>query len=214
MTTTSTERNVRTDKRPASPAAGGYGHPIHPILVTVPIGAWLASLVFDIASHLVDDGAETYSDGAELLVAIGIIGAVLAAVWGLVDYLRIERGTPAFKVGTTHLLINDVVIVLFAISWIIRRNADDEATSAGLIVLSIVALGLLSVRLARRQALLPLRRARRRRRHTGRGLPLGAAPLRGHEGRSRRAAPTCSRGQALAHIDDAARSCGRSGVRP
>jgi len=145
VTTTSTERNVRTDKRPASPAAGGYGHPIHPILVTVPIGAWLASLVFDIASHLVDDGADTYSDGAELLVATGIIGAVLAAVWGLVDYLRIERGTSAFKVGTMHLLINDVVIVLFAVSWIIRRNADGEATSAGLIVLSIVALALLSI---------------------------------------------------------------------
>jgi uncharacterized membrane protein len=32
--------------------AGPYGHPIHPILVTVPIGAWTASLVFDIASHV------------------------------------------------------------------------------------------------------------------------------------------------------------------
>ena len=145
MTTTKTGRDVRADKRPASPVAGGYGHPIHPILVTVPIGAWLASLVFDIASHVVDDGAETYSDGAELLIAVGVIGAVLAAIWGLIDYLRIERGTPAFKVGTTHLLINDVVIVLFVISWIIRRNADDEATNAGLILLSIVALALLSV---------------------------------------------------------------------
>jgi uncharacterized membrane protein len=133
------------DKRPASSVAGGYGHPIHPILVTVPIGAWVASLVFDVASHVVDDGAQTYSDGAELLIAIGIIGAVLAAVWGLIDYLRIERGTPAFKVGTTHLVINDVVIVLFAVSWIIRRNADDEATNGGLIVLSIVSLALLSV---------------------------------------------------------------------
>jgi uncharacterized membrane protein len=133
------------DKRPASPVAGSYGHPIHPILVTVPIGAWVASLVFDIASHVVDDGAQTYSDGAELLIAIGVIGAVLAAAWGLIDYLRIERGTPAFKVGTTHLVINAVVIVVFAISWIIRHNADDEATNGGLIVMSIVALALLSV---------------------------------------------------------------------
>jgi uncharacterized membrane protein len=70
---------------------------------------------------------------------------VLAAVWGLVDYLRIERGTPAFRVGTIHLVINGVVIVLFAISWIIRRNVDDEATNGGLIALSIVALALLSV---------------------------------------------------------------------
>jgi uncharacterized membrane protein len=145
MATTSSGRRVRPDKQPASWASGLYGHPIHPILVTVPIGAWIASLVFDVASHVVDDGAETYSDGAELLIAIGIIGAVLAAIWGLIDYLRIERGTPAFKLGTTHLVINDVVLVMFVVSWIIRRNADDEATSAGLIVLSIVALALLSV---------------------------------------------------------------------
>lgn len=137
-------RGVRSDKRPASPLAGSYGHPIHPILVTVPIGAWLASLVFDIASHVVDDGAEGYSDGADLLVAIGIIGAVLAAIWGFLDYRRIERGTPAFKTATTHLIINDVVLVLFIVSWIIRRNADDEVTSVGLIVLSAVALALLS----------------------------------------------------------------------
>jgi uncharacterized membrane protein len=136
---------VRTDKRPASAVAGSYGHPIHPILVTVPIGAWIASFVFDIASHVVDEGAQTYSDGAELLIAIGIIGAVVAAVWGLIDYLRIERGTPAFKVGTIHLIVNGVVIVLFAMSSIIRRNADEEATNGGLIVLSIVALALLSV---------------------------------------------------------------------
>jgi uncharacterized membrane protein len=113
-------------------------------LVIVPIGAWVTSLVFDIASHVVDDGAQTYIDGAELLIAIGVIGAVLAAVWGLIDCLRIERGTPALKVGTTHLVINAVVIVLFAISWIIRHNADDEATNGGLIVMSI-ALALLSV---------------------------------------------------------------------
>ena len=143
--TTTTKRGERLDKRPASSVAGSYGHPIHPILVTVPIGAWVASFVFDIASHVVDEGAQTYSDGAELLIAIGVIGAVVAAVWGLLDYLRIERGTPAFKVATTHLVINAVVIVLFAISWIIRRNADDEATNGGLIVLSIVALALLSL---------------------------------------------------------------------
>ncbi len=145
MATARTGGDVRIDKRPASPVAGGYGHPIHPILVTVPIGAWLASLVFDIASHVVDDGAKTYSDGAELLIVIGVIGAVLAAVWGLIDYRRIERGTPAFRLGTAHLVINDVVLVLFAISWIIRRNADDEATNGGLIVLSIVGLALLGV---------------------------------------------------------------------
>ncbi len=137
-------RAVRSDKRPASPVAGLYGHPIHPILVTIPIGAWIASLVFDIASHVVDEGAEGYRHGAELLVAVGIIGAVLAAIWGLLDFLRIEKGTPAHRTAVMHFIINDVVLVAFIVSWIIRRNVDDESTPAGLIVLSAVALALLA----------------------------------------------------------------------
>lgn len=137
-------RSVRSDKRPGSPLAGSYGHPIHPILVTIPIGAWIASLVFDIASRVVDEGAQGYREGAELLVAIGIIGAVLAAIWGFLDYLRIEKGTTAHKTAVTHFIINDVVLVAFIVSWIIRRNVDDESTPAGLIVLSAVALALLA----------------------------------------------------------------------
>jgi uncharacterized membrane protein len=134
---------VRSDKRPGSPLAGLYGHPIHPILVTIPIGAWIASLVFDIASQVVDDGAQGYREGAELLVAVGIIGAVLAALWGFLDYLRIEKGTPAHRTAVTHFIINDVVLVAFIVSWIIRRSVDDESTPGGLIVLSAVALALL-----------------------------------------------------------------------
>ena len=138
-----TTSDNRPDKRPASPLAGGYGHPIHPILVTLPIGAWVCSLVFDIASHVVDEGASGYSDGAELLITIGLIGAVLAAIWGLMDFLRIPRGTAAFRVGTAHLLLNDAVIILFAASWVIRRRADDASTGTGAIVVSAVALALL-----------------------------------------------------------------------
>ncbi|MEU3526487.1 DUF2231 domain-containing protein [Streptomyces sp. NPDC038707] len=45
-------------KRPVSALlAGPYGHPFHPILVTVPIGAWATSLVFDIASHVAGRGS-------------------------------------------------------------------------------------------------------------------------------------------------------------
>lgn len=136
---------MRTDKRPGSPIAGGYGHPIHPILVVVPIGAWLASLVFDIASRVVDEGGRGYREGAELLVAIGIIGAVLAAFWGLLDFVRIPKRTTAHRVGLTHLILNDVVLVAFVVSFIWRRNVDDDQTPVGLIVLSVAALLVLGV---------------------------------------------------------------------
>ena len=60
-------------KQPLSAAlAGPYGHPFHPLLVTVPIGAWVAALVFDLASHLVTD-ADFLAKGALWLVAIGVL---------------------------------------------------------------------------------------------------------------------------------------------
>ena len=66
-------------KQPVSRVlAGPYGHPFHPILVTVPIGAWLCSLVFDIASQMVDEPA-FLTQASEWLIGIGVLGAAAAA---------------------------------------------------------------------------------------------------------------------------------------
>ena len=45
---------VHHAKEPVAPVAGPYGHPFHPILVTVPIGAWVSSLIFDFATMICD----------------------------------------------------------------------------------------------------------------------------------------------------------------
>src|ERR687883_238645 len=79
---------VTDAKHPVTPLAGPYGHPLHPILVTVPIGAWVAALVFDIVSRAGDDGP-AFAKGAYWLVGIGIVGALVAAVFGLLDLLAV-----------------------------------------------------------------------------------------------------------------------------
>src|SRR4051794_39328641 len=79
-------------KRPKTTIAGPYGHPLHPVLVTVPIGAWVASLVFDIASRVNSKGAPSLVDASYWLIGIGILGALLAAVFGLLDLLAVPRG--------------------------------------------------------------------------------------------------------------------------
>jgi uncharacterized membrane protein len=140
----STRMDVRDAKHPTTPLAGPYGHPFHPILVTVPIGAWTASLVFDLVSRAADD-PDAFSDGAYWLVGIGILGALAAAVFGLLDWRGIPRGTAAFRTATTHLVINGLVILAFMISFVARRASDQEQTPIGLIVLSIVALAALGV---------------------------------------------------------------------
>jgi uncharacterized membrane protein len=79
-------------KRPVSLMAGTYGHPLHPILVTVPIGAWVTSFVFDIASHLVDQPG-FLSQGSQWLIGIGMLGAVATACAGFLDLFAISTGT-------------------------------------------------------------------------------------------------------------------------
>jgi uncharacterized membrane protein len=133
-------------KRPVNPVAGPYGHPFHPILVTVPIGAWVSGLVFDIGSRVVDDGT-FLAQGAVWLIAIGVIGALAAAAVGLLDLLAIPRGTRAFATALTHMALNLAVTVAYVVNFFWRQGSYGEADSVGIgqLVLTIVSLALLSL---------------------------------------------------------------------
>lgn len=135
------ERARDAAHRPSSAVAGPYGHPVHPMIVPVAIGAWVCAVAFDIASKAVE--GQAYARPAKWLVAIGIVAAVVAAVFGLIDYRRIAKGTRAHKVATTHLLVMDVVLILFVVSFFVR-HADDgdlvDGTPTLALVLSVVAL--------------------------------------------------------------------------
>jgi uncharacterized membrane protein len=139
--------DVQPAKRPVSPAlAGPYGHPFHPILVTVPIGAWVSSLVFDIASRIVDDPG-FLAKGSVWLIAIGVIGALAAALIGALDLLGIPTGTPAFRTGLVHMSLN-LLVTLAYIGNFFWRRADygvPDPVSVGPLVLSIVSLVALAV---------------------------------------------------------------------
>src|SRR3954452_17111115 len=124
--TTMESNTVGTDgKHPVTSLAGPYGHPFHPILVTVPIGAWVASLVFDVISHTGDDAA-VFAKGAWWLVAIGIVGALGAALFGFLDLFAIPTGTRAFTTALTHMGINLGVVALFALALAIRHSRLDD----------------------------------------------------------------------------------------
>jgi uncharacterized membrane protein len=130
-------------KRPRSVLAGPYGHPFHPILVTVPIGAWVASLVFDLISKG-SDRPETFAEGAFWLLVIGIVGALLAAVFGVMDLLTIPSRTRAASTAITHMALNTMVIVIFGINAVIRDSEGRDAVSdlaLGLTVVGLLVLG-------------------------------------------------------------------------
>ncbi|WP_063034163.1 DUF2231 domain-containing protein [Nocardia grenadensis] len=137
----------RQAKRPVSAVlAGPYGHPFHPILVTVPIGAWLASVVFDIGSRLVDDPG-FLARGAQWLIAIGVLGALAAATVGFLDLFAIPTGTPAFRIGLVHMSLNLAVTVAFALDfwWRVADTDAGAAVAGGPLTLSIVAVVVLAV---------------------------------------------------------------------
>src|ERR1043165_2462834 len=108
-------------KQPVTPIAGPYGHPFHPLLVTLPIGSWVASLLFDIASHVSDNG-RGFAQAAQWLIGLGVITALLAAIFGLMDLFAIPRGTKVFRIALTHMILNVTVVVLFAISYLVRAG--------------------------------------------------------------------------------------------
>lgn len=131
-------------KRPRTAFAGPYGHPLHPIIVTVPIGAWLSSLIFDLFAIFGDDGT-AFIQGAQLLIAIGVIAAVIAAIFGLIDLLRIAGKTRAKKIGLTHMVINLIVVALFVISFIVQALSGYEDVSIVAFVIIIIGLAMLAV---------------------------------------------------------------------
>lgn len=131
------ERARSAAHRPALSVSGPYGRPIHPLLVTVPIGAWVAAVAFDIASLTVEGRA--FGRAAQWLVAIGIVAAIVAAIFGFLDFRRLTKGTRAHKVAVTHMVLMDVALVLFIVSFVLRRADEDQFIDGTPVLAFVVA---------------------------------------------------------------------------
>jgi uncharacterized membrane protein len=117
-------------------------HPIHPMLIVFPIGLSGFSLVCDIAYHA-GSHSEFWNQAAFYSMAAGLIGALLAAIPGFMDYLSLTA--PAAKrIATTHMVLNLAIVALYLFNLGIRYNASAGSELFG-VVLSLVAIGILSV---------------------------------------------------------------------
>ena len=113
-------------------------HPIHPMIVPIPIGLWLFSLFSDLMYRFGGQNPN-WEIVAWYTMVGGIVGALIAAVPGLIDLVSLPRqirGT-----GIKHMALNLTIVALFVINAYIRR---DGATDAA-IVLSVIAVALLGV---------------------------------------------------------------------
>jgi uncharacterized membrane protein len=120
-----------------------FGHPIHQMLIVFPLGLLATALIFDLIA-LALDRHEGLFRASFYMIAAGVIGGLVAAVFGLVDFLAIPRATRARRIGLLHGVGNVIVVVFFAGSWLLRRSAPaDPATLA--IVLGAIGAALATV---------------------------------------------------------------------
>jgi uncharacterized membrane protein len=108
------------------------GHPVHQMLIPFPFGLLATAVIFDII-YLVW-GNPSMATVAYWMIVAGIIGGLAAAPFGLIDYLAIPKGTRARSVGLIHGVGNLFVLVLFAGSWLLRRDAPDAPDTLALVL--------------------------------------------------------------------------------
>lgn len=133
---------IVSDEPALRPTARVAKHPIHPMLVPIPIVCFIGALVTDIAYALTAE--MMYADFSAWLLLVGFVFGVLAAIAGLIDFLGnrlIRQQTPAWP----HLIGNLAVLVLaFFNNLIHTRDAWTSVMPVGLI-LSIVTVIILPV---------------------------------------------------------------------
>ena len=117
-----------------------FGHPIHQMLIVFPLGLLATSIFFDLIALAAD--IPGLSQASYYMIAAGILSALVAAVFGLIDYLAIPNGTRAKRIGMMHGGGNLLVVVLFAASWFLRRgHPADPGTLAIILSAAGAALG-------------------------------------------------------------------------
>jgi uncharacterized membrane protein len=112
------------------------GHAVHPILVSYPLGLLPVSLAFDAVRCA--SGAPTWGLISFWMLVAGVLGGLLAATFGIIDWLAIPAATRARRVANWHARVNVAAMLLFAASVFLRR---DDPGSPGAIAIALSGAG-------------------------------------------------------------------------
>jgi uncharacterized membrane protein len=97
------------------------GHAIHPIMIVYPLGLLSTAAVFDILYLLY--GTANWAVVSYWMIASGLLGGVIAAIFGLIDYVGIPSGTRAKSIGLLHGLTNVAVLILVCVELVTEKDA-------------------------------------------------------------------------------------------
>jgi len=121
------------------------GHPVHAMLTDFPAALFAATVLFDLLGLI--SGDSQFATVSWWTLSVGLLFALVTALFGLIDWLGIRSGTRAKNVGLWHGLGNLVVVILFAASWWLRFGAANYTPPGVAVLLGIVAIGIALVTL-------------------------------------------------------------------
>lgn len=119
------------------------GHPVHPMLVPLPIGAWALALIGDIVYASTANGF--WYQFSYYAMLVGFIGALVAAIFGLTDYLGVRMSEAGHRSATTHLILNLIVVVVYAVNLWLRKDFKATTGSAWTLVFTLEVLSFLTL---------------------------------------------------------------------
>lgn len=129
------------ERNPHSTAAIA-GHPIHPILVSLPIGFLIGALLSDLAFYWAND--PFWVRASLWLTGAGLVAGIIAALAGLTDFLGSSE-IRSLREAWLHFGGNGVVLILAAISFFMRLNDDTGMVSLAQLLLSLCMVVMLAV---------------------------------------------------------------------
>ena len=120
-------------------------HPLHPILVHLPIAFFLVSFLLDIGSYVW--GGNDFVRGSWYTMLVALIGAGVASIPGFVDWWDIRKDNPAYKTGLYHMVLNLVAVALYVANIFLRcvNHHDAAETPIMPFIMSIIGVILLSI---------------------------------------------------------------------
>ena len=115
-------------------------HPVHPMLVGFPIGLWVFALVCDVMRAA--GGNNVWQTVAIYCIAAGIVGALVAAVPGLIDYFSIDEAAMK-RIANLHLAVNLGAVAIFASNlWLRFRLPAESYLPLGMSVVGVLAIAI------------------------------------------------------------------------
>lgn len=117
-----------------------FGHPVHPMLIVFPLGLLATAVIFDILYLIF--GNRLLPTASYYMIAAGVLGGLLAAIFGFIDWLALPNGSRAKNIGLWHGLGNVLIVGLFAASWLLRGNNVDFVPDSLALILSFAGTAL------------------------------------------------------------------------